>query len=422
LRKPAWLFLLRLSSLLGLSVSVMVLLDYSSPEMAFCSGASGCGAVRDSGFGFVVLPSGQPLPYLPMLGVVHFAALLAGSLFASARTRRLVAGTLALAGGPVGLGLLLVQAFIIGHFCSLCLVVDGAALLIFVAGLMLRGTGWDEATRIEQGQAGELRPLDLCVGPLGWLGAVALSIAGPLAFTSLARTTELPSAISALHEPGKATVVEFFDYQCPHCRVALPELDRAVAEFRLPVRVIRQPLALPGRELGRRAARLHICAAEQEQEDQMLRVLISGPELTEQHLARALQLPGIDQEKLVSCLESKVPDRGLAVALERIQSAGFVGLPTVYVGHTRILGSASAEVYAKALESAATGRDTRGMAPTLYWLQVGLLVLFVLWLGRVRKPKMGRSDESGPATADPADAHAQKASADSASVDVATSD
>jgi len=384
LRKTTWIFLLRVVSLLGLSVSVMVLLDYSSPEMAFCSNGSGCGAVRDSGLGFVVLPSGQPIPYLPILGVLHFAGLVAGSLFGQARLRRLVAGTLALVGGPVGLGLLALQAFVIGRFCSLCLVVDAATLVIFGAGLALRGAGWDEATRLEQGQGGALRWLDLCVHPLGWVGALVLSIAGPLGFTTFARTEVLPPAIAALHEPGMATVVEFFDYQCPHCRVALPTLDRAVAAFRLPVRVIRQPVALPGRELGRRAARLHACAREQGRAEQVLRVMIDGPELTEQHLTRALEVPRLDKEKLLACLQTELPDHRLDVIVRRIESAGFVGLPTVYIGQTRVLGTASAEVYLEALEKAATGRDRRGMPPPLYWLQVGLLTMLVLWLGRVR--------------------------------------
>lgn len=397
MRKPAWLFLLRILGLLGLSVSIMVLLDYSSREMAFCSSSSGCGAVRDSGFGFVILPSGEPFPYLPLLGVLHFTGLLAGSLLEKARIRRLVAGTLALVGGPVGLALVAVQAFLIGHFCSLCLLVDGAALLIFVAGLALRGPGWDEATRLEQGQGGPLRALDLCVHPLGWLGALVLSIAGPLGFTTFARTSELPPAIAALQEPGMIAVVEFFDYQCPHCRVALPELDRAVEAFRLPVRVIRQPLALPGRELGRRAARLHVCAGEQGKEEPVLHVLIRGPMLTEQNLTDALRVPQLDQQKLVACLESQTPDHAIAAALKRVQSTEFVGLPTVYIGHKRILGSASADVYLEALVQAGTGRDSRGMPPALYWLQVGLLVALVLWLGRVRQPKRPETPSAGAA-------------------------
>ena len=372
LRPSVWLFLLRIASLLGLSVSIMALLDYSRPDMAFCGVGSGCAAVRDSGLGFVVLPSGNPFPYLPILGVLNFGGLFAGSLFSRAKLRRVVAGTLALASGPAGLVLLVLQAFVIHHFCSLCLIVDLSSLVLFACAVLLRRGGWDQATTAER------------IRPASWIIVSLLAIAGPLAFTSVARTNELPSALVPLQESGKATVVEFFDYQCPHCRMAIPELERAVHDFRLPVRVVRQPLSLPGRELGKRAARAHACAIEQGKEALVMRVLLQGPELTEGQLASLQNVPGLDQAKLLSCLESGRPDRMIQVHLERVQSLGFEGVPTTYIGAQRIVGTAPYEAYLAALEKAGTGQDTAGLEPVLYWLQLVLLAVFTLWLGRVK--------------------------------------
>lgn len=372
LRPSVWLFLLRIASLLGLSVSIMALLDYSTPDMAFCGVGSGCAAVRDSGLGFVVLPSGNPLPYLPILGVLNFGGLFAGSLAPQAKVRRVLSGTLALASGPAGLVLLLLQAFVIHHFCSLCLIVDVSSLVLFACAVLLRRGGWDQATARES------------VHPASWIVASLLAVAAPLAFTSVARTNELPAALVPLQESGKATVVEFFDYQCPHCRMAIPELERAVRDFRLPVRVVRQPLSLPGRELGKRAARAHACAVEQNKEALVMRALIQGPELTEWQLAGLQHIPGLDQAKLVSCLESGRPDRMIEVHLQRVQSLGFEGVPTTYIGAQRIVGTAPYEAYLAALEKAGTGKDTAGMEPVLYWLQVVLLALFALWIGRTK--------------------------------------
>jgi len=366
-----WLFLLRVASLLGLAVSVMVLIDYSTPEMAFCSSSSGCGAVRDSGLGFVALPSGQVIPYLPLLGVLDFAGLFAGSLLAGPRLRHVVAGSLALAGGVAGLVLLLVQAFWIGRFCSLCLLVDGAALIACLAQLFLRRSGWEQATEL--------------VRPLGWLLALSVAVAAPLAFKSVAKTAQLPPAIAALRHPDRVTVIEFFDYQCPHCRLALPELKKALLAFGRPAHVVRQPIGLPGHELGVRGARMHVCAAEQGESETVLRVLIAGgPELSEQQFAELSREPRLNHERLATCLASDRPDRALSAIVERIKSAEFLGLPTTYIGSTRILGSAPYEVYLDALEGAAEGRDERGLPPWLYWLLATVLAGSALWLGRAR--------------------------------------
>lgn len=383
MRPSLWLFSFRLASLVGLAVSVMVLIDYSTPEMAFCSSTSGCGAVRDSGFGFVVLPSGQPVPYLPILGVLAFAGLFAASLLRSASVRSIVAGTLALSGGTVGIALLGVQAFVVGHFCSLCLIVDSAAIVAGVAQLGLRRAGWEAVTAVENGASPAARG-DLLLRPSAWLALVTLAILAPLAFKSVARTQTLPAGIAALHHPERVTVVEFFDYQCPHCRLALPELDKALAAFKQPVHVVRQPIGLPGHPLGLEAARLHVCAGEQLASEQVLHVLMAGgPLLTEQQFAQIDELP-LNREQLRTCLDSPRPKEVLDGYLKRIQDAEFLGLPTIYIGHTRILGGAPYEVYLDALEDAAAGRDRSGIPPLAYWLLTGLLAGLFVWLGRVR--------------------------------------
>lgn len=384
MRPSLCLSVLRLACLVGLAVSVMVLIDYSTPDMAFCSSSSGCGAVRDSGLGFVVLPSGQPVPYLPILGVLHFAALFAATLLRRASLRSVVAGSLAWAGGLAGLTLLGVQAFVVGQFCSLCLIVDCAALLACGAQLGLRRSGWETVTALELG-ASPLERGDLCIRPWAWLLLGALAVAAPLAFKSVARTQTLPAVIAALQHPERVTVVEFFDYQCPHCRLALPELDRALGAFNRPVHIVRQPIGLPGHPLGMEAARLHVCAAEQVASEQVLRVLMEGgPLLTEEQFSHIDKLP-LNQEQLRACLDSPRPREVLDLYLKRIQEAEFLGLPTIYVGHTRILGGAPYEVYLDALEDAAAGRDRGGLPPLAYWILVVVLGGLVLWLGRVRQ-------------------------------------
>lgn len=378
MRSLVWLFLLRLVSLVGLLVSVAVLVDYSSPSMAFCSAGSGCSAVRASGLGYLLV-RGTVVPYLPILGVLGFATIFSGTFFSSPRTRRLVSGGLSVASGLVSLGLLALQAFWLQRFCSLCVIVDIAALDLAVLALLLWRGGFEESARLDAGGA---ERSFLSVTPVAWGALSLLAVVAPLSFSSIARTTTLPDVIAELAEPEKVTVVEFFDYQCPHCRVALPALEEAVRAFDQPVHEVRLPVGLPGHELGRRAARLHVCSEEQGKAGEVAALLLQGPALTEAHLTQVGQLTSLDQKKLLECLESERPDRTLEAILERLRTAEFLGLPTTYVGHQRLLGSAPYEVYLDALEAAAEGRDRGGLPPWAYWALVVGIAGAILWLGR----------------------------------------
>jgi hypothetical protein len=127
-----------------------------------------------------------------------------------------------------------------------------------------------------------------------------------------------------------------------------------------------------------------VCAAEQGREEQVLHVLIQGPELGAQNLRAVEAMKSLNHADMRACLESSRPDVVLAVNQARITSAGFEGVPVVYIGAERILGTAPYDAYLKALEAAATGKDTAGMEPAVYWLQVAAFALFVLWIGRVK--------------------------------------
>jgi len=158
---------------------------------------------------------------------------------------------------------------------------------------------------------------------------------------------------------------------------------------------------LPGRELGKQAARVHVCAAEQARDEQVLHVLIQGPELTPQNLMAVEAMKSVNHADLLACLQSQRPDGVLSVNQARIMSAGFEGVPAVYIGAERILGTAPYETYLKALEAAATGKDTAGMEPVVYWLQVAAFALFVLWIGRVKAvPDAQAPAETKPSEAD----------------------
>jgi predicted DsbA family dithiol-disulfide isomerase len=405
--------LFRAASLLALGTSVALLLDYTRPDPAFCGLGSGCGAVRHSGLGYIPLGFGQ-LP-VPVLGVLAFSLLFASTLQRSGEMRGRVAGPLAYAGALVAAVLIGIQ-FFIGHFCSLCMAADLSALVIGLCAYRLSGGGWEEAQQEEESDVILMDPLELmsegqrvkgvwrddsqvydAPNPLvrpappdpfrlqlsAWISLAILTVLAPVCFPLLVKTTEVPPVIRALYRPDEITVVEFFDFQCPHCQHLSPRLKKLVAgDPQLSLRYGYTPL--PSHKDARGAARVAICAAEQGKEFEVAAVFFEQTDFSLPALKKLASSITGDGKVLDECLKSKRPDQRIESDTAALKKAGFVGLPTTYVGATRILGSQEDIVYRDAIRRAVEGSDRSGLNPWAYWGAILLLIIGVIMMGRVR--------------------------------------
>jgi predicted DsbA family dithiol-disulfide isomerase len=98
---------------------------------------------------------------------------------------------------------------------------------------------------------------------------------------------------------------------------------------------------------------------------------------------------GLHEEKWAECVQSPRPEARLRADLERLEKAEFLGLPTTYIGRTRVLGARPQAIYEEALANAVSGADEGGVSPLVYWLVTGCLGFFCVFFGRVRlKPVM----------------------------------
>lgn len=406
--------LLRVLALVGLTASTMLLVDYLSLESSFCGAASGCGAVKDSGLGYVRFGDAD-LPFLPILGVVGFASLVLGSLLPSAPQRRAVCAPLAYAMAAGAFVLLGLQAFLIGRFCWLCVVVDLISLALGGLAFSMRWLGWETSLHAEQSRASLVDASELLaaaggrptawqedsqsyVAPnplvrpeptqplrlhtLGWFALALFAVLAPVLYPRVVHTSDLSPPVRALAAKSGVTVVEFFDFECPHCRALAPTIHELAAEPG--VTVVRQYVPLPGHELALEGSKLSVCAAEQGKEAQVAELLLTGEMLTAEQLTVARKLPGLDEARLGACLASERPERALREMRERIVSSEFVGLPTTYVGSERILGAEAPEVFFDALERARSGENLGGLTPLSYVaLVLGAVALVVFW-ARIR--------------------------------------
>jgi protein-disulfide isomerase len=380
LRPFHWLTLIRLLALLAVGVSAALIIDYLGPEPAFCGGGSGCEKIRESGLG--VLPLGTFGIPLPVIGLLTFGGLFYLSLSSSPWLLSRILEPYVLAISAIAIGLIGWQAYL-GSFCSLCMIVDGAGVLLAGCAFALRGAGWaaavnEERTLPRRGPGVLLRPRRWA-----WHTLLGLFVVAPLAFPRVIAKDPVPTIIRELYRPDQLTVVEFFDFECPHCRDLSPRLKN-LADAR-GAHIIYGFVPLPAHMHARDAARVAICAAEQGVEEQVVSRFFQQVDLTRPALLKTAAEFVEDRQALQACLESDRPDEKIEADIQRLKIAGFEGLPTTYVGSHRILGSVPDLVLDEALRLSQEGHAPRGVTAWTYWLVVALLVAIVLVLGASRK-------------------------------------
>jgi protein-disulfide isomerase len=158
---------------------------------------------------------------------------------------------------------------------------------------------------------------------------------------------------------GSVTVVEFFDYRCPHCKHVAPEVKRLAQEDR-DVRIVYKQLPVLGPESDL-AARAGLAAAAQGKHAALHEALIAadGP-LTLRAILQLAGPAGLDLARLQADMEAPAiratieRDRALAAAL------GITGTPTFVVGSELVPG----EVDLAALKALVSETRAKAVPPS----------------------------------------------------------
>jgi protein-disulfide isomerase len=355
------LLVLRAAVLVALLGSSALTIDYLSPVPSFCGAASGCEAVQHSGWGYL----GEARIPLPAFGVVGFTVVLTLSLLPG--RRRHAAAPVALAGGVAALGLLLVQWLVVKAFCVLCLAVDGAALVAAGAGAAF--LWWPAPKAAASGDPGAAASTneDALAEPLhdgAWIALGVLAVLTPLLWPSLRPAPDVPREIAAYYQPGKVNVVEFVDFECPHCRLFHPELKKVIGEFVGQVNFVRLDLPLSMHPHARGAARAHLCAVAEGRGEQMADALFATEDLTEPGLLRAATAAGLDPQVLERCMKHPAIDKKAGEAEAMLTRLGLLeGLPTTFVGSKQFVGAVQAPELREAFQLALIGTSSGVPAP-----------------------------------------------------------
>lgn len=362
MRSSLALVIFRLALSVALAMSAALLVDYLRPLPAFCDLSGGCEAVRASTLG-------QVGPWMPAIGLFGFASLMALSIWPSKYSRLLL--PLTILGGVFGALLLLVQAFVVGAFCQLCVVVDISALVATVALVVHRRQG---LTADVTNTTAERRL---------WGSASLLAIAIPIGIGVLQPSPPVPREIFELWRPGKLNVVEMTDFQCPFCRRLHPSMAKVLEEQGDRVHFIRLNMPLRSHPQARNAARAFLCAEGQGRGEDMAGALFATRDLSPANCEKLAETLGLDLPAYRACLNDSATEARLEAQIARVRAAGFEGLPMVWVGHERLRGLQSEEQIREAFARASKG-DPGALRITtnLLWgsLAAGFLAVgFVAW-------------------------------------------
>ena len=146
-----------------------------------------------------------------------------------------------------------------------------------------------------------------------------------------------PNAPVLGNPDGDVTVVEFFDYNCPYCKRAMPEVDALLAEDGNIRLVLREwPILSEGSAFAARAA----LASRQQGKYTELHNALMGMrgKVEEQTVLRIAGEIGLDVEKLKVDMQAPEVEEHIATSVRLAEALGFNGTPSFVVGDDLIPG------------------------------------------------------------------------------------
>ena len=134
---------------------------------------------------------------------------------------------------------------------------------------------------------------------------------------------------------GKITVVEFFDYQCPHC-VDMAGVIEGLIKNNPDVKIVFKefPIRGPVSELAARAA---LAAKEQGKYVELHKALMESKQpLTEDNIYTIAESVGLDVAKLITTMKSAAVDQQIKATYKLAQQLQLLGTPAIFVAKSNV--------------------------------------------------------------------------------------
>jgi len=140
-----------------------------------------------------------------------------------------------------------------------------------------------------------------------------------------------------INPDGKVTVVEFFDYRCPYCKVVAPEVVRIAQQDR-DVRFVFKQFPIFG-SISDTAAKVALTPEGKAKGLALYSALMSEKALDDQILDKDLRAVGLDPAAVRKASADPAIDRQLLETRALAQSLKIEGTPAFVVGDTMVPGA-----------------------------------------------------------------------------------
>lgn len=160
-----------------------------------------------------------------------------------------------------------------------------------------------------------------------------------------------PNAPVLANPDGDVTVIEFFDYNCPYCRRATPQVDQVVAADS-GVRLVYREWPILG-EGSVFAARAALAARNQDLYEPFHVALMSMEDrANESTVIQVAREVGLDIPQLRADMNDPEIDAHIQTSMELAQALGFSGTPSFVVGDQLVPGFVEADILLDAVGQA----------------------------------------------------------------------
>jgi protein-disulfide isomerase len=163
-----------------------------------------------------------------------------------------------------------------------------------------------------------------------------------------------PTAPTGGNPKGNLTIVTFFDYNCPFCKKAEPDLERVVKEDGQ-IRLVYKdwPILTKASVYG---AQMALAAKYQGKYDAVHAALmgIPGPKIPEDRMLAAIQTSGVDMQRLEADLQLHADEISATLKkyLAQADSLELQGTPAYIVGRFRVTSALTYSQFKQAVGDA----------------------------------------------------------------------
>ena len=135
------------------------------------------------------------------------------------------------------------------------------------------------------------------------------------------------------------TIVEWADFECPHCRAVMPVIDATVEKFPSKVRFVFKNYPLSMHSHAEPAARAAIAAAVQGKFWEMHHKLFKASSLEVPDLERIARELGLGVDKLKTDMASDATTQRIEKDKKAAEAVGFGGTPLIFINGREFHGS-----------------------------------------------------------------------------------